>query len=167
MNSSLRSFTEGTANTPFKEIRGCLAALAGKLDISAVLLLTSSGELVAEHRTSSWKGDTTLFATLAASTYAAAREMARISGEPGNFRMVLHEGMEHNVYISALGGGYILIVCFPKSAAVGMVRLFTRKTAGRLSSLLSLAGKRTEHPGRVFNRQFQSLLDRELDRSFT
>jgi len=150
----------------FEKISGCLLDLAEKLRVSAVLLVNSSGRVVTQKIGSSWKVDSTLLSTLTASSYAAAKEIARLLGEKDNFKMVLHEGKDHNVYVSTVNENFFLIVAFESGVALGMVRLFTKRTISQLLPVLSEeeeGGIRLEH---VFDRKFQTLLGDELDRTF-
>lgn len=150
----------------FKEISECLSNLAEKLRVSAVLLVNSSGEPVAQKVSSFWKGDTVLLSALTASSYSAAREMARILGENVNFKMVLHEGENHNIFISSISKDFFLIVIFQSGVALGMVRLFTKKTIEQLLPILIRRGEGNIRLDQIFDQQFQALLGEELDRSF-
>jgi predicted regulator of Ras-like GTPase activity (Roadblock/LC7/MglB family) len=150
----------------FQEINIELLNLAQKLKISAVLLVTSSGQILAKQMRKSWKENPILLTTLSASSYSAANEMARILGESSRFRMVLYEGTKHNIYVCSVSQHYFLIVVFETGVALGMVRLFTRKTIEGLTPLLN------QKPGsgrihQIFDQDFQSQLGEELDRSLT
>jgi predicted regulator of Ras-like GTPase activity (Roadblock/LC7/MglB family) len=151
----------------FLKINDCLSDLAGKLSISAILLVNSAGQVISRKTSGSWTGDVTLFSTLVASCYSAAKEMAKLVKEESNFKMVLHEGKYHNVFVASVNPGFFLIVVFKTGVALGMVRLFTRKTIDHLIPLLSRRQDGRTQLGHVINQQFQSLLDQELDRSFT
>jgi predicted regulator of Ras-like GTPase activity (Roadblock/LC7/MglB family) len=150
----------------FEEISDCLSKLAEKLQVTAVFLVDSAGRGIAQKVLKSWEGDSTLLSTLTASSYSATKEMARILGEQSNFKMVLHEGKHHNVYVSAVDGDHFLIVVFESRVALGMVRLFTKRTIAQLLPVLSEKGEGDFKMDQVFNQRFQSLLDEELDRSF-
>jgi len=142
----------------FEKITGSMSALASKLRVEAVLLVNSSGRTIASSIRSGWQGDTTLLSTLAASSFAAANEMARILGEKEQFRMVLHEGKENNIFLSSIHPGYFLVVVFEKGVALGMVRLFTKKTIAELLPVLSKQTASNEDRN-IFDGRFQSLLD--------
>ena len=150
----------------FEQVSGTLSALAAKLRVAAVLLVNSSGRVIAQNARSDWKGDITLLSTLAASSYAAANEMARILGEDDNFKMVLHEGRDHNIYVSSVTDHFFLIVVFEKGVALGMVRLFTKKTIEILGPVLRRQDKR-QNLSELLGGSFESLLSDELDRSLT
>ncbi len=150
----------------FEEVSDCLSNLAEKLRVTATLLVNSGGRIIAKKVLGSSKVDPTLLSTLAASSYAAAREMARILGEKSNFKMVLHEGEGHNVFVASVNKDFFLIVIFESGVALGMVRLFTKKTIMQLLPILSKKDKKNVEIKQIFNRRFQAMLGEELDRSF-
>ncbi len=150
----------------FEEVSDCLSNLAEKLRVTATFLVNSGGRIIAKKVLSPWKVDSTLLSTLAAGSYAAAKEMARILGENSNFKMVLHEGESHNVFVASVNKDFFLIVIFESGVALGMVRLFTKKTIMQLLPILSKKNKGSVDMNQIFNRRFQSLLGEELDRSF-
>lgn len=150
----------------FEQVSTTLSALAKKLRVSAVLMVNSSGRIIAQNVRKNWKGDITLLSTLAASSYAAANEMARILGENESFKMVLHEGRDQNIYVSSVTEHFFLIVVFEKGVALGMVRLFTRKTIEALMPVLKRQDTR-QNLSELLGGSFESLLSDELDRSLT
>jgi len=150
----------------FRKVTDCLNDLAAKLHVTALLLVDSTGQILAKKNQSNLKMDQTLIATLAASSYAAAREMARISGEKKNFQMVLYEGETQNLFISSIDKNCFLMVVFEKGVALGMVRLFTKRTILQLTPLLAEHSKEETETNQIFTDQFQRQLDQELDQSF-
>lgn len=147
----------------FEVITEHLSALAEKLRITTVLLVGSSGERVAEKASSRSRIDSTILSALTASSYMASKEMARILGEENHFSMVLHEGKHHHIFTCSVTKDFFLIVVFESGVALGMVRLFTKKTVVQLRSVLSAQKEGGTDP--VFDRRFQTLLGEELDRS--
>ncbi|MFH1942376.1 MAG: roadblock/LC7 domain-containing protein [bacterium] len=150
----------------YDEISECLAGLAEKLQITAVLLVDSGGRVLSQKMHPTCHLNATLLSTLSASTYAAAKEMARIVGEAENFKMVLHEGERYNIYVANIDGDCCLVVVFERGVALGMVRLFTMKTISRLLPVLAKKDDGGVQLNQVFDRQFRSLLNEELDRTF-
>ncbi len=149
----------------FQEISECLSRLAEKLRVIAIFLINNSGGLVAQKVSDRWKGDSTLLSTLTAGSYSASREMARLLGEEANFKMVLHEGKQQNVIVSSIDKDFFLIVVFETGVAIGMVRLFTKKTIEHLHPILSRRGMGQVRMEQVIDQRFQALLGEELDRS--
>jgi predicted regulator of Ras-like GTPase activity (Roadblock/LC7/MglB family) len=149
----------------YKAISECLSDLADKLRISAVLLVDGTGRVMSHKIRSGHRWDATLLSTLAANTYAAAKELARLIGEKDNFRMVLHEGLNQSLFVASVRADFFLVVIFESGVALGMVRLFTKKTLTQLDPIL--AQKETESLSfhQVIDDRFQSQLDAELDRS--
>jgi len=150
----------------FIKISDSLSALANKLRVEAMLLVNSSGRIIASNIRTGWRGDTTLLSTLAASSFSAANEMGRILGEREQFKMVLHEGERRNIFVSTVTSNYFLIVVFEKGVALGMVRLFTKKTIKDLAPVLKMKTN-NQAAENIFDGQFSALLDDELDRSLT
>ena len=103
---------------------------------------------------------------LRASSFAAAREMACRVENRTDFKMILYEGDLLNLLISSVTSDALLVIVFEKEVAVGMVRLFAKKTAEALQPDLTSFKAETAHIRRVFNGQFKNQLEDELDRLF-
>ena len=146
----------------FNAVSEQLDELATKLQVSALYLVNSSGQIIARKVRDRRINSATL-ATLAASTYSAGTEMARILGERLNFKMVLHEGIDRNIFISSITDDYFLIVVFKKGVATGMVRIFTKKTTETLRPLILPSDDSDQRMDHIIDRQFQILLDSKLD----
>lgn len=149
----------------FDKIFMCISRLSDKLHVTSIRLIDSSGRIVAQKNSESSKEDPELISTLAAGCHAASKEMARLLGEKDNFKMVLHEGKNINVFISAVDENFFLVIVFTTNIALGMVRLFTKKTITELQPILSRKNEEIRMD-QVFDHHFQSLLGDELDRSF-
>ncbi len=150
----------------FEKITACLSSLAEKLRVNMILLINSSGQIVAKRVSSSWQGDSSVLSSLTANSYAASKEMARLLGEASNFRTVLYEGREQNMMISQINADFFLAVAFKKGVAIGMVRLFTKKTIEQLLPILIQKKEGRTEIKQIFDNQFQNLLGDALDRSF-
>jgi predicted regulator of Ras-like GTPase activity (Roadblock/LC7/MglB family) len=150
----------------YEKILGLLDGLTAKLRPMAVLLADSAGRILAQKMGSGWR-DARLdgLAALAAGSFSASGEMARLLGEGGRFRMLLHEGEHRNLFLCAVTPAHFLVVVFESGVALGMVRLFSKQTLERLVSVLEEADSAPGDLGRIFDKNFQSLLDKELDRS--
>jgi predicted regulator of Ras-like GTPase activity (Roadblock/LC7/MglB family) len=153
------------SSSQFKNVSECLAYLAEKLRLSALILVNGSGQVCAKKCSAKWQANTTLLATLTANSFAATVEIARLLGEKTHFKMVLHEGENQNVYVSSVTSEYFLIVIFEKDVALGMVRLFTKRTIDQLMPVLEQSDKSNVRMDQIFSKQFQSLLDDELDQT--
>ena len=146
----------------FNEVSARLAELAAKLQVSALLLVNSSGQIIAR-KVRDIERDSGTLATLAASTYSAGVEMARILGESANFKMVLHEGREKSIFISSVTPDFFLIVVFGRGVATGMVRLFTKKTIEALIPVVTGGPETDMRVETLIDREFQMLLNEKLD----
>ncbi len=150
----------------FDCIFACLSELATKLRILAVFLTDGTGHVVAQRKSSRFSGDTTVLSTLAAGSFAATNEIARMIGETEPFRMVLHEGKNHNMFVCTVCLDYFLTVVFDSGTALGMIRLFTKRTAEQMQPVLMQKASEAFNMGQVFGGDFESRLGEELDRSF-
>ncbi|MDM7926574.1 MAG: roadblock/LC7 domain-containing protein [bacterium] len=152
----------------FDRIFSCLADLAAKLRLMAVLLVDGSGRILAQKIGDGWK-DTRLegLAALAAGSYSASNEIARLLGESARFRMVLHEGERRNLFVCSVTQDFHLAVVFESGTAVGMIRLFTKRAVEQLVPVLSERTAPEQDLGKMFDRNFETLLGEELDRSLT
>lgn len=74
-------------------------------------------------------------ATLIASNYSANTAIANLFGEPG-FREMVQQGDQVGTYIEELGDKALLVSIFDRTAALGKVKLFTRKAAEEIKLVL-------------------------------
>jgi hypothetical protein len=102
--------------------------LARFLDESAarlVLLMTASGQVVAQHGFTR-SVDVMSAAALGAGIMASTGEMARIMGSP-RFGALVHQGQDQGMLLSAFDtprGPWIGLVVFGPETSVGLVQLF-------------------------------------------
>ena len=156
--------SEGMMPDQFTAIAECLSGLAEKLNVLAVLLIDGMGRVLAEKtiQATAVPNSETLGA-LATGSFAASREMAKTIGET-DFQMVLLEGKDRSTYITAVTDDAFLVVVFSTKTALGMVRLFTRRSVEQIRTVLARREKRPEP--QFITPQFQSLLDDRLDSVF-
>lgn len=148
----------------FDSVLSCLKELSEKLQVSSVLLINSAGRILARKTNGSGQGDPAILSTLAASTFLASGEMASLLGEGSNFKMVLHEGDKYNIFICSVGSDHYLVIVFETHVALGMVRLYAKRTIKQLIPVL-YEEKPEEQFETLFDQHFQNLLGDELDRS--
>ena len=79
--------------------------------------------------------DADAIAALAACSFAATRQLARVM-EDSESTVMLHEGAELNIHIAQVTEDVLLVVCFHKSSEIGIVRLITRRVVRVLSKAL-------------------------------
>lgn len=149
----------------FDHIMTNLMDLAQKLQVMAILLVDGTGRILAEQMGKGWKGShLEILSNLSAGQFSASNELALLLEEKGGFKMVLHEGEKRNVFVCAVDTDHFLVVIFETGTALGMIRLFTKRTVEQLIPILSQPGQSPEKE--IFNSTFESLLDNALDRSF-
>lgn len=146
-------------------ISECLAELGEKLRITAVVLVDCAGRVLSHKVQQEARFDLTLLSALTANTYLAAKELARILGEEDNFKMVLHEGTRYHTYVANVERDFFLVVVFEPGVALGMVRLFMKKTIGQLSPVLTKIEEEDGAIGQIIDERFERLLEQELDRT--
>lgn len=149
----------------FERIMANLVDLAQKLQVVAILLVDGTGRILAEQMGKGWKGSRLeILSNLSAGEFSASNELALLLGEKDGFKMVLHEGEKRNVFVCAVDRDHFLVVIFETGAALGMIRLFTKRTTEQLNPILSQPVQNPEKE--IFDSTFESLLDNALDRSF-
>jgi predicted regulator of Ras-like GTPase activity (Roadblock/LC7/MglB family) len=148
------------------EVEQHLRRLYDKTGASCALLIDISGQLISYRGTTEGL-DLASLAALAASDMAAVTEMAKLVSEGDQFKLLFHEGENHNVLISSVGERFLLVVIFKASVRIGLVRLLTRETA---TELLEVAEKFEAESGRIaqiVDADFTTSLASELERAFS
>jgi predicted regulator of Ras-like GTPase activity (Roadblock/LC7/MglB family) len=74
-------------------------------------------------------------AALAAGSFAATSELAKLIGEPG-FRSVYHRGEVASIFMQGLGEGYLMFIVFGKKTTIGMVKLHVEQALVGVCSIL-------------------------------
>jgi predicted regulator of Ras-like GTPase activity (Roadblock/LC7/MglB family) len=80
--------------------------------------------------------DTTSLGALAAGTFASAREIARLIGEP-EFSVLFHQGRREHVHVNLAGPHGLLMTLFDDTTTVGLVRLSARRACAAVQRALS------------------------------
>ena len=84
--------------------------------------------------------DNDAMAALAASAFAATRQMADIMAGSG-FSLMLSEGAGVNISIARVTEDILLIISFSDSSEIGRVRLVTRPAIWQLAAIFNLERK--------------------------
>lgn len=83
-------------------------------------------------------------ATLIAGNYSANMAIAQLFGE-GGFKEMVQQGDSTGMYVEELQGTALLVTIFDASAALGRVKLFTKKAVKEIQKILSESkGERPE-----------------------
>ncbi|HET8634104.1 MAG TPA: roadblock/LC7 domain-containing protein, partial [Gemmatimonadales bacterium] len=102
-----------------------LEAFLSESSARLVLLMTSAGQVVAQHGFSR-SLDVMAASALGAGIVASTAEVARLMGEP-EFGALVHQSAEHGLFISSFDtprGRWIALVVFGQDTTVGLVQLF-------------------------------------------
>lgn len=102
-------------------------------------------------------------ATLIASNYSANTAIAKLFGEAG-FQEMVQQGAEVGTYLEELGDKALLVTVFDSSAALGRVKLFTKKTAQGIKELLESNDEAA--PEMTFDKEWSSSTEALLDGLF-
>lgn len=79
--------------------------------------------------------DADSLASLAASSFAATKQLAQVMDDP-DFTLMFHEGSHLNIHISQITDDALLVICFHKATQLGKVRLIARRSLEMLAAAL-------------------------------
>jgi len=100
-----------------------------------VLLMTSAGQVVAQHGFAR-SLDVMAASALGAGIVASTAEVARLMGEP-EFGALVHQGTEQGMLLAAfttVRGRWIALVVFGQETSVGLVQLFFERLCRELAA---------------------------------
>ena len=160
----MEQHSESMTKEQYDQALECLNDLTDRCALTTVLLVNSAGRTLAEQNRKPGRFETAILSTLASGGYSAAAEIARQLGEAANFKMVLYEGDRINVFISSVSEDYFLIIVFETRIALGIVRLFAKRTLNRLNEILT--DQQDSDFTKLFDEHFQNLLHDKLSKSF-
>jgi predicted regulator of Ras-like GTPase activity (Roadblock/LC7/MglB family) len=123
-------------------INACLSALQRKAKSAAVLLIDTSGQLIASTGETDAL-DTTPLASLAAGSIAAAGALAQLLGEK-EFSFVFYDGERTRLHLSLIGSRAILLVLLDQNSAVALVRLQVKKFSREIEEVFTDLSKRPD-----------------------
>jgi hypothetical protein len=111
------------------------------------------------------RSDTLSLAALAASSFAATRQLAQILSER-EFTLLFHEGKEHNLHVMQVTDHILLLITFGRETQVGRVRLYTSRALEVLKPALEGA-ENTSGDDRLVSREFSREVDAAIDGLFS
>ncbi|MGH7370495.1 MAG: roadblock/LC7 domain-containing protein [Candidatus Methylomirabilales bacterium] len=123
-------------------INACLSSLQRKARSAAVLLIDTSGQLIASVGETDAL-DATPLASLAAGSIAAAGALAQLLGEK-EFSFVFYDGEQKRLHLSLIGGRAILLVLLDQNSAVALVRLQVKKFSREIEEVFTDLSKRPD-----------------------
>jgi predicted regulator of Ras-like GTPase activity (Roadblock/LC7/MglB family) len=92
---------------------------------SFLALISTSGQPITT-ASDEYHPETLSLASLAASSFAATQQLAKILDE-NEFTLLFHEGKALNLHVSQVTDQVLLIVTFGRETQVGKVRLYTQR----------------------------------------
>jgi len=143
--------------------------LDGFLELSGArcaLLVDRSGHLVTR-RGESMDGCLESVAALAAGSFSATREMARLLGE-GEFCTLFHQGSRDSIQVSQVGERSLFVIVFDDRSNLGLVRFYAEESVGRLQEVFAAITMRGEArgPDQGLSEDFSESASAALDELF-
>ena len=127
-------------------------------------LISTSGQPIAISPRDA-QSDTLSLAALAASSFAATRQLAQILSER-EFTLLFHEGKEANLHVMQVTDHILLLITFGHDTQVGRVRLYTSRALEVLKPALETA-EYTTGDERVVNREYSREIGAAIDGLFS
>jgi len=119
--------------TEIKEIESLMSTMLKGAEAKCALLVDKDGHLICRQGFTH-SLDTTALAALLAGSFASTREIARLVGED-EFSVLFHQGKKDHIHMSLVGERSIMVVIFDDRTTIGMVRLYARETAQKLTGV--------------------------------
>jgi len=110
-----------------------LAKLKEVSGSSFLALISTSGQPITT-ASDEYHPETLSLASLAASSFAATQQLAKILDE-SEFTLLFHEGKALNLHVSQVTDQVLLIVTFGHETQVGKVRLYTQRAIEALRQI--------------------------------
>ena len=103
-----------------------LTTLRHRSEAMAVFLCDRGGNILAENKAHTYSQEENIIA-LAAGSFFATRELARLLGEP-EFKCVFHQGTSTSVYMQSTASDLLMLVVYGKESNPGLVRLYSTES---------------------------------------
>lgn len=149
----------------YKDISEVLSDLASKTRAKSIIFADINGHPITQRGRAS-DIDIPNMTALAAGDFAATVEMSKMVGETQRFKYLYHEGEKTNIYLSSVADNFLLIVIFDTDIALGMIRIYTKRTIDKLEKILEIANAETKESPEFIDLKFTKYLDQELDKAF-
>lgn len=112
-----------------------LLELLARSESEGVFLCNRGGYILAESLIQNYDQNDNI-AALAAGSFFATREIARMVGEP-EFRSVLHQGKSKGIYMQSSSSDLLVVIVFGSETNPGLVKLCSGEIVGRLDECLA------------------------------
>jgi predicted regulator of Ras-like GTPase activity (Roadblock/LC7/MglB family) len=119
------------------EIEAVLLDLLVRAEAGAVFLCDRGGNILVQNTTEEYQHEENI-AALAAGSFFATRELARLIGEPV-FQYIFHRGERTSIFMQQSAGDTLLLVVFGKESNPGLVKLYADETCRSLKKLIESA----------------------------
>jgi predicted regulator of Ras-like GTPase activity (Roadblock/LC7/MglB family) len=150
------------SETAFSKIALILTELLKRSQARLAVFADMNGYPIVHRGDIKLQGLSTLTA-LAAGSFAASGEIARMINNESRFRFIYQEGGRFNAYTCSVGEDYFLIVLFEKHVALGLVRLLTHHALTRISRYLEELHQSTDQARNFIDLEFREALSNQLD----
>ncbi len=117
-----------------QQIESVLADLLVRSEGEAVFLCDRGGNIIAQSSSNLYAREENM-AALAAGSFYATRELAKLLGEP-EFRCVFHQGSTNSVYMQSTSTDMLVLVIFGNESNPGLVRLYSTESCQTLDTLM-------------------------------
>lgn len=124
----------GLTEKQSRRIDDLLLEMLVRAETEALFLCDRGGYILAEALVEEYKHNENI-AALAAGSFYATREIARLVGEP-EFRCVFHEGDSKGIYMQNTAADLLLVVVFGRQTNPGLVKLCAEETVRELDAFL-------------------------------
>lgn len=116
-----------------RQIDKVLSELLERGEAEAVFLCDRGGNIISHRSVVAYANEENISA-LAAGSFFATLEMARLLGE-SRFKSLLHQGEKTSIYMEGMPGDMLIIVVFSKDSNPGLVKLYVKHTCKELEPL--------------------------------
>lgn len=117
-----------------RQIERVLTDLLVRCEGEAVFLCDRGGNILAQSSASLYAREENM-AALAAGSFYATRELAKLLGEP-EFHCVFHQGQTNSVYMQSTASDMLILVIFGNESNPGLVRLYAGESSQSLDTLM-------------------------------
>lgn len=140
------------------QIKSVITDFLAKSEADAVLLTAHGGFLI-DHFGKTDHFDITSLGALASNSFEANRAIAGLIGEP-NFNSIYQQGENISMYIQSIDGFNLIVVIFPVSVAVGVIKYYASGARDAVARIFEQARQR--RPGEGLDLAMMNLPDSEI-----
>jgi predicted regulator of Ras-like GTPase activity (Roadblock/LC7/MglB family) len=144
-----------------ERLRGPMVEFVSESRVRTAILLSHSGQVLAQHGFSG-RFDITNVASLAAAAHASAHALAEIIGA-GRWVHLHHAGEEHQLFLAPFRAGdqeLVLVAIFDRDSTLGLVQLFFDRLVDAVRDMPEIQ----KHPASLDAASFERDLEAGIDR---